>query len=302
MSPPTDHRRAGVIYALLAFGSWGVVPLFWKGFGSIPAAEIIAHRLVWSVIFVGLLVLVRRELSECWRIVRNPRLLAFLLTTAAVLSVNWVIFVHAVNTNHIVEASLGYFINPLFNVLLGAVVLRERLRSWQWMAFALAAAGVVVYGWGLAHLPWMAIGLAVSFGIYGLLRKLVPVPPVSGLMIETLVMTPVALAWLAVVASRGQSHFVDSPGITVLFLCSGIITAFPLMWFISAAKLLPLSTMGFLQYLAPSMQLLMGILVYREPFTIQQGVSFGLIWTAIAVFLSTGRRTAPALADEPAVQ
>lgn len=301
--PPNSARNAGILYALLAFGSWGVIPLFWKGFGSTPAAEVISHRLVWSLVFLLILVFARREGRECLRILRNPRLLGVFFGTASLLSVNWGLFVHAVNANRIVEASLGYFINPLLNVLLGAVVLRERLSRWQAVAVALASIGVVIFGWHLAHIPWIALGVAFTFALYALLRKLVPVSPLPGLAIETALITPVALVWIALGCARGDSHFAGSPALAALFVCSGAITVVPLLWFISSARLLPLSTMGFLQYLAPTLQLLVGIVIYHEPFTLRHGVAFGFIWGAIAIFLGAAtlkkRVRLPATPDIP---
>ncbi len=295
-----SETRRGVLYALLSYGAWGIIPVYWKEFGSTPPLEIIAHRLIWSCVFLGLLVASRGGIRECVRIVRAPRLLGILCVTALLLSVNWGLFVMAVNTGRIVESSLGYFINPLFSVLLGCVVLRERLSRTQAAAVTLAVAGVLVFGWHLGSIPWIALGLAFSFGLYGLIRKMVPVHPLPGLFMETALITPAAAILLGVLASQGTAHFPGSLGMTLLFLSSGIITAIPLLWFNAAAKLLPLSTMGFLQYLAPTLQLLVGILLYREPFTSRHALAFGLIWAAIAIFLgSAGKRRKAVLAVEP---
>ena len=296
-SPAISRRGAG--FALLAYGAWGLFPIYWKGFDGVPAVEVIAHRLVWSLVFLGGLVAASGGLGDCARVFRAPRLLGVLALSAALLSFNWGLFVHGVNTNQIVETSLGYFFNPLVNVALGALVLRERLSRRQWFAVALAAAGVAAFGWHIGRLPWIALGIAASFGLYGLVRKMAPVAPLPGLVVETALMAPIALALILVPATRGDGHFFDSAGLTLLFLGGGVVTAFPLIWFISAAKLLPLSTLGFFQYLAPTLQLLLGVALYREPFTLRDGLAFGLIWTAIALFLSAGRpRQFPAKATE----
>jgi chloramphenicol-sensitive protein RarD len=296
---PPPLSRPGILYALCAYGAWGLFPIYWKGFGTIPPVEVISHRLIWSLLFLLILVTARRQLAECLRIVRTPRLLGVLVLTAALLSFNWGLFVHGVNTGQVVETSLGYFLNPLLNVLLGFVILRERLNRAQIVAVLLAAAGVVYFGYHLWKVPWIALGIATSFGLYGLLRKMVPVNPLPGLVVETAVMTPVAAALLVSMGVHGSMHFLDSPGLTLLFLGGGIVTAFPLIWFISAAKLLPLSMLGFFQYLAPTLQLLVGIFLFHERFTPRDAIAFGLIWTAIAIFLGLSRgKPAPVPAEE----
>lgn len=289
--------RHGVLYALLSYGAWGILPVYWKGFGSASPIEVISHRLVWSFVFLGILVAARGGMRECLRILRAPRLIGVLCVTSLLLSANWGLFVLGVNSGRIVESSLGYFINPLFNVLLGCVVLRERLARAQVVAVALAAAGVAVFGWHLGHVPWIAVGLAGTFGFYGLIRKMVPIHPLPGLFMETALITPAATAIAALFVVRGDAHFPGSAGTTLLFVSAGIITAIPLLWFNAAAKILPLTMMGFLQYLAPTLQLLVGVLAYREPFTLRHMLAFGLIWTAIAVFLGTAARRQKAKAE-----
>lgn len=291
-----DSIRRGVIYALLSYTAWGIFPIYWKGFGSAPAVEIIAHRLVWSFVLLGILVVVRGEIRECVRILRAPRLAGILCGTALLLSFNWVLFVVGVNTGRIVETSLGYFINPLFTVLLGCVFLRERLSRAQAVAAALAAVGIGIFGWHLGHVPWIALGLTFSFGFYGLIRKVVPIQPLPGLFMETALITPVAAAVAALFVAGGTGHFPGAPGKTLLFVSSGIVTALPLLWFNSAAKLLPLTAIGFLQYLAPTLQLLVGLVIYREPFTPHRVLAFGFIWGAIALFVADAvrrRRSTP---------
>jgi rarD protein len=285
-----DSMRRGAIYALLSYGAWGIFPIYWKGFGSAPPVEVIAHRLVWSFMFLGILVAARGEIRECLRILRTPRLAGILCGTALLLSINWGLFVLGVNTGRIVETSLGYFINPLFTVLLGCVVLRERLSRAQSVAAVLAGIGVAVFGWHLGHLPWIALGLSLTFGLYGLIRKMVPIQPLPGLFMETALITPVAAAVGAFFFASGTGHFPGSPGKMLLFVSAGIVTAAPLLWFNAAAKLLPLTVIGFLQYLAPTLQLLVGLLVYGEPFTSRRMVAFGFIWAAIAIFVADAAR------------
>ncbi|HEY8901352.1 MAG TPA: EamA family transporter RarD [Chthoniobacterales bacterium] len=291
MSPTSAPlSRQGILYALLAYGAWGLFPIYWKGFGAIPPVEVIAHRLVWSLVFLLILVTATGRLRECLRIVRSPRLVATLALTAALLSINWGLFVHGVNSGQVVEASLGYFFNPLLSVLLGFLILRERLTRLQVIAVGLASLGVFAFGYHVGRVPWIALGIALSFGLYGLIRKMVPVDPLPGLVVETGVSAPIAAAVIGLHAAHGSGHFFDSPGITLLFLGGGVVTAFPLIWFISAAKLLPLSMVGFFQYLAPTLQLAVGVFLFHERFTPRDAIAFGLIWAAIAIFLAGSRR------------
>lgn len=244
--------------------------------------------MLWSVLLLALLVAAGRQLRELVAVLRNVRHLAVLLLTASLLSANWGIFIYGVLSGHVVETSLGYFLNPLISILLALIFLKERMNRWQTVAVVLATCGVAHFGWHLGHFPWIALGLASTFGLYGLLRKVVRVRPLVGLLVETALMTPVALAMLAVLAGRGQAAFETSQ--VLLFASMGVITTLPLLWFNKAAKLLRLSTMGFLQYLAPTLQLLVGVAVFHEPFSSREVISFVLIWAAIAVYLSSHLR------------
>jgi len=301
MNPPTLSRQ-GILYALFAYGAWGLFPIYWKGFGSIPPVEVISHRLIWSLLFLLILVAAQRQLPACLRILRTPRLVGILTLTAALLSFNWGLFVYGVNTGQVVETSLGYFINPLVNVVLGFVILRERLSRAQIFAVILAAAGVIYFGYHLWKVPWIALGIASSFGLYGLFRKMAPVDPLPGLAIETAIMAPVAAGLIAIMGAHGSMHFLDTPGLTLLFIGGGIVTAFPLIWFISAAKLLPLSILGFFQYLAPTLQLAVGLFLFHEKFTPRDAIAFGLIWTAIGIFLGFSRGRPKAFTSEEVPQ
>jgi len=284
VASPRSSPSQGLFFALLAYGSWGLLPIYWKFFGGVPAVEVLCHRIVWSaVLLLGVLAVQERwgELRKLWR---SPRLIGTLTVTALLLSLNWGIYIYAVNANHVVETSLGYFINPLLSVLLGFVVLRERLNRWQWLAVGLAGLGVLNFIWQFGNVPWIALSLAVSFALYGLLRKVTAVQPMVGLAVETVVIAPVALALLGRGAIAGTSHFGESWTLSLLFMGCGLVTSLPLLWFTNAAHRLPLATLGFMQYIAPSLQLLLGVFLYHEPFTRTHAVSFGLIWAALAIY------------------
>lgn len=285
LAPPPNSK--GILYAVLAYGGWGVIPLYWKLFGKVSPLEVVSHRMIWSLLLLIILIVALRLTGEAWAVLRNWRLTGALLATALLLSVNWGLYVYGVMTEQIVQTSLGYFLNPLVSILFGFVFLKERLTRWQVAAVALAACGVAHYGWHLGQPPWIALGLAVSFGLYGLIRKVVAASPLVGLLVETALMTPVALIIVHGLTTRGEAGFGASTHLTLLFMSAGVITTLPLMWFNSAAKMLPLSMMGFLQYLAPSLQLIIAVLVYKEPFTQREAVSFALIWVAVVIYMST---------------
>lgn len=282
---------AGGVYALLAYLTWGLMPAYWKLLPELPALELIAHRVLWSVFVTGALVLAFRRGRELRATLTDTRRIGVLLVTSLLVSVNWLIFVWAVLNGHVLESSLGYFINPLFNVLLGVLLLKERLRPLQALAVALAAAGVLNQGWQLQALPWISLALAASFGAYGLIRKLAPIEPLVGLTVETLLLAPLAVAGLLWLEARGLGHFGHgSTGRDVIIIGAGLITALPLLWFANAAKRLRLSTLGFFQYLAPSVQLALAVLAYGEAFTAVHAVTFGCIWAALALYTWDGRR------------
>jgi chloramphenicol-sensitive protein RarD len=276
--------RLGAIYALLAYGAWGLLPIYWKFFGQISPLEVLSHRVIWSVVFLLGLVFLQRRLPEFWQVWRSPKQWLTLLVTACILTSNWGLYIYAVNSDRVVESSLGYFINPLVNVLLGFLFLKERLNHWQRFAVVLAGCGVGYFVWNFGQVPWIALLLAFSFGVYGLLRKVVAVAPMVGLAVETLLITPVAVAFVGYGAIDGSGHLGKSLPMTLLFMGAGIVTSMPLLWFNNAAKRLRLSTMGFFQYIAPSIQLGLGVFIYREPFTAVHGVTFGLIWAALLVY------------------
>ena len=284
----TDARaeyRAGVAFALAAFLSWGFVPVYFKQLTQVPALEVLAHRIVWSVLLLGLYIATRDSFAATRDIFRNRRLVGGLVLSGALVAFNWLIFVWAVDHDRILETSLGYFINPLVNVVLGMVFLGERLRTLQWMAVGLAVLGTVYLTWDYGELPRVALLLAFSFGFYGLMRKQLPVRPVQGLFVETLLMLPAAVGYLLWLATVGRSSFLHGGNATDWWLVgTGVVTALPLLWFINAARRMPLSTVGFFQYLAPSLSLLLAVFVYGEPFTRSHGVAFVSIWLGLVLF------------------
>ncbi|CAN5575316.1 EamA family transporter RarD [soil metagenome] len=298
-SIPTRSPWEGAVYAILAYTAWGIFPIYWKFFGQAPTLEIISHRIVWSLLFLIVLAWWRKDGAELRSVLHSPKRLTVLFATVSLLSANWGLFIYGVNSNQVVESSMGYFINPLFNVLLGFLFLRERLTRPQVIACGLAGCGVLWFGWHLGKIPWIALGLATTFGLYGLLRKVVAVTPIVGLLVETALMTPIAGVMIWWLSAHHDAQFASSPHLTLLFIGAGIVTSLPLIWFNNAAKLLPLSTLGFFQYLAPSLQLLLGVALYREPFTMREAFSFLLIWSAIAIYLrsSFAPRAATPLAD-----
>ncbi len=286
VSAPALDRR-GVAATVGGFVVWGLFPLYWRLLHHVPALQIIAHRVVWSaVLVVGWLVL-RDGLGWLRAIAAQPRALSTLALTCLLISFNWGLYIWAVNNGHVVEASLGYFINPLINVLLGVVVLRERLNRLQWLAVATAAAGVAWLTWQAGHAPWIAIGLAISFGAYGLLRKMVQVDAVAGLGLESLYLLLPALAMVAWGEAGHGGQFGGGWGLgtDLLLILAGAVTAVPLVGFAYGVRRVPLSLVGLLQYISPTLQLLLGVLVFGEAFGQERVVGFALIWTALAVFI-----------------
>src|SRR5215208_4469804 len=277
--------KKGILYGLAAYVLWGFFPIYWKLLHQVPALQVIGHRIGWSfILLIGYVVLTGQ-----WRDFRVVALTAKTLgiysVAAVLLSINWLIYVWGVNSGFIVETSLGYFINPLISVLLGVIFLRERLRPTQWIPVGLAAVGViyltVVYG----RLPWIALSLAFSFGFYGFFKKLAPLGSLYGLTLETGIVFPIALLYLAFVALNGTGAFFrDGAQIDLLLIGAGIVTTIPLLMFASAARQIPLTVVGLLQYIAPTMQFMIGVFLYKEPFDRAHLIGFGIVWIALIIF------------------
>ena len=291
--------RRGVTAVTTAFVIWGLFPLYLKPLTHVPALEILAHRIAWCLLFVLGWLAWKGRLHEVTAAVRDRGVLARLMLSAALIAVNWGLYVWAVSNGRVLEASLGYFIGPLVNVLLGVGALHERLNPRQWTAVALAAVGV---GWltvGAGGLPWVSLVLALSFATYGMVRKVVNVAAVPGLAIETLLLAPVALGFIAWWQARGAGAFGHPPmPVSLLLAGSGLITALPLALFATGARLIPYSVVGIIQYIGPTLQLLLGVFLYGEPFAGARAVGFCIIWAGLAVFVADGllrsRRAAPA--------
>ncbi|QOV88668.1 EamA family transporter RarD [Humisphaera borealis] len=305
-SPSRPSSAVGLIYAMAAYLSWGFITLYFAALKAVPPILVLAHRIVWSVVFLTVLLIVFKQGPDFRRAVRNGRLRWAMLGSTVMIAINWYTFIWAVTNRQTVEASFGYFINPLVNVLLGVIVLKERLRLMQWIAIGFAVAGVAVMGWYRGGLPTVSLILASSFGLYGLIRKTASVGPLVGLSIETAILCPIAIGFVAVSTFDGRPMFHWGPLVGVLLMLGGIVTALPLIWFAAAARRLRLATMGFLQYTAPTCQLLIAVLVLGEAFTIWHGRSFGLIWIGLAIYsvdaaLAFGRwRSDNAAADKAA--
>jgi chloramphenicol-sensitive protein RarD len=285
----SHESSRGFWAAIGAYLVWGVFPIFWKFLDYVPALQVMSHRLAWCFVFVvGYLTVARG--AGWWRdAIARPRLVGLLATSGVLISLNWWLYIWAVNAGHVVETSLGYFINPLVNVLLGVFVLKERLNGRQWLAVAIAAIGVSYLTWQNGSPPWIALALAISFGLYGLLRKVAVVESIPALGIESAVLiVPIGL-YLVWVQSSGQGAFGHLGIVTdALLILSGLVTAVPLVLFAYGAQRIPYSAMGILQYIAPTLQLGCGVLIFREPFTRAQAVGFGAIWVALAVYATDG--------------
>lgn len=282
MTEQSDLRR-GLLQGVLAYGLWGVVAAYWKLLAAVHPIELIAHRAIWGLCTFAAIVAMTGQLGALRAALRDVRTIGVMAATGALLAVNWILFVWAIISGHLLDASLGYFINPLVSVALGTIVLRERLSRLQWIAIVLAGLGVAILTWRAGRVPWVALLLASTFGLYGLLRKTAKVPALIGSTIETMLMVPIAVTYLIVIAGHGALGQADGT-ITALLVGTGIVTAVPLVLFTSAARRLPLSTVGFLQYLAPTGQFILAVTVFEEPLALDRLAAFVVIWTGLAVF------------------
>jgi chloramphenicol-sensitive protein RarD len=275
----------GMLYAIAAYGFWGLFPLYWKTLQHVPALEILSHRMAWSLLFVLVLLLVRRQWGWVKTAVAQPKTLLLFTASAALLSLNWFVYIWGVNAGHIVETSLGYFINPLVSVLMGVFFLGEKLRRGQWVAIGLAAIGVLYLTLRYGSLPWIALTLATSFALYGLIRKTAPLGSLEGLSLETALMFLPALGYLVYLEAADTAAFGHVDTLTTVLLgFAGVATAVPLLLFAAGARLIKLATIGILQYIAPTLQFLIGVLIYHEPFTLDRLIGFSLIWLALLVY------------------
>lgn len=293
--------KKGVLLALGAYFIWGIFPLYWKQIRQVPAPEILAHRIVWSLVFMAVMLAWRGEWASLWAALRDPSVRRTYLLAGGLLAGNWGTYIWAVNTGYVVEASLGYFINPLLSVLLGVFFLKERLRRGQSVAVLFALAGVLYLTFGYGALPWIALALAGTFGLYGLVKKTSPLDAPRGLTAEMMALFIPALGYLLYLEFAGRAAFGHQDArMTTLLAFAGVVTAVPLLMFGAGARRIPLSMVGFLQYLAPTMQFLIGVLVYREPFPMERLLGFSLVWMGLLVYVldgwwhvtSTGRQTA----------
>jgi chloramphenicol-sensitive protein RarD len=295
---PGHGSGGGFLLGLTAYALWGVLPVYFKALSAVPAVDIVAHRILWSLPFLAILILVTRGWDKVRAVAARPRTLGILFVTALLIGGNWLLYVYAVTSGHILAASFGYYLNPLANVLLGRFVLKERLTRLQWIAVAIAGAGISVLAAGALGQLWISLALCVSFALYGLLRKVVPANAITGLAIETALLFPLAIAWLAWRTVIGAPTLGSSETDTILLVLSGIVSTTPLLLFTAAAKRLPYSTLGMLQFLAPTLQFLIAVLVYGEPFTRAHAVAFAAIWTALVLYVIALIR-APRLPQPP---
>jgi chloramphenicol-sensitive protein RarD len=274
-----------VWYTIAAFFLWGILPLYWKALKQVPSSQILAHRILWSFVFVVLILTVTKRIYRIRSAIASRRNRVYFIASAFTIGINWFVYIWAVNAGFVVETSMGYFINPLVSVLLGIVFLREKLRFWQVISVMLAFSGVLYLTLNYGKLPWITLSLAFSFGTYGLLRKTSHADSLVGLFFETAYLSPLALAYLLLRGLQGSGAFgTVSPLLHILLVSSGIVTAVPLIWFAHGARRIPLSTVGFTQYLAPTLQLFLGVVVFQEPFTSVHLISFSLIWVGLALY------------------
>ncbi|ALV34214.1 EamA family transporter RarD [Streptomyces sp. CdTB01] len=294
-----SEQRIGLLNGFAAYGMWGLVPLFWPLLKPAGSVEILAHRMVWSLGFVAVALVVMRRWAWAGELLRQPRRLALITVAAAVITVNWGVYIWSVNNGHVVEASLGYFINPLVTIALGVLVLKERLRPVQWAAVGIGFAAVVVLTVGYGQPPWISLTLAFSFATYGFVKKKVGLGGIESLAAETAIQFLPALAYLLWLGSRGDSTFAtEGPGHGALLAATGVVTALPLVCFGAAAIRVPLSTLGLLQYLAPVFQFLLGILYFHEAMPVERWAGFALVWLALCLLTADAWRAARRVARE----
>ncbi|MGQ2969438.1 MAG: EamA family transporter RarD [Allorhizobium sp.] len=287
VSAPAENRDSlhGFLFALSAYLLWGFLPLYMKALAHISPAEVIAHRILWSIPVAGLLLIILKRTDELKKAMRNPRMLGMAAVTATLISVNWGIYVWAIGTGHALDTALGYFINPLFSILMGAVLLKEKLKKTQIAALALVVLAVVILTVEAGRLPVVALALTFSWGFYAFFRKTLPIGPNQGFLLEVLLLSPIALGYLVYLNVQGGGHFLmGNMTDTILLASAGLVTAVPLILYANGAKLLRLSTIGIMQYIAPSMIFITAVFVFDEPFSMAKAVAFPLIWSALVIY------------------
>jgi chloramphenicol-sensitive protein RarD len=282
--PKNEDSPKGLVLAISAYLLWGFLPIYMKALSDVPVLEVLAHRVIWSVPVAGAILIWLGRTSDLRAALRSPRMIGMAALTAALISVNWAIYVWSIQSGQALEAALGYYINPLFSVFLGAVLLKERLSRPQWAAIALAALAVLVLTYEAGRVPFVALGLTVSWGIYAYLKKRLPLGPNQGFMLEVLILSPLAIGWVIWIAARGEMVFLTDSHVTILMLLAGVVTAVPLMLYANGAKLLRLSTIGILQYIAPTMIFLTAVFVFGEPFGTARAIAFPMIWAALLIY------------------
>jgi chloramphenicol-sensitive protein RarD len=292
-----SRARTGFALGLAAYALWGILPIYFKLVEVLPAVDIVAHRVIWSVPFLAVLIALSRGWPKVWQAVRQKRTVGILVMTATLIGANWLLYVHAVTSGHILAASFGYYLNPLANVLLGRFVLHEKLSRLQWTAVAIAAAGISVLAAGALSLLWLSLALCGTFALYGLLRKIVAADAMTGLAIETVILLPLALIWLDWRHSQGAAVMGGTEVLTILLLLAGVVSTTPLLLFTAAAKRLQYSTLGMLQFIAPTLQFVIGVL-YGERVTIAHAIAFPAIWIALGLYATALLRT-PRLPQPP---
>ena len=283
-----DEQKEGAVYAAISYMMWGIVPIYWKFLQGVGAVEILAQRVFWSFVFMMVLLVFMKKwqafVEYVKKIIGNPKLFAALLTASLLVTANWGVFIWAVNSGRILDTSLGYYINPLVSVLLGVIVLKEKLNGAQVMSFILAGIGVLILGIHFGSIPWVSLILAITFGLYGLAKKMIKAESAVGLTLETMMVTPLALGYWIYLLFQSESQFFTSSGTSLLLMGGGIVTAIPLLYFAKGAEKVPLSMLGILQYIAPTLTLLIGVFVYHESFTKAHLLAFIFIWSALAVY------------------
>ncbi len=280
-----NETSLGIFYAITAYMIWGILPVYWKYLASVSALEVLAHRIIWSFFFVTFLILLRRQWTIVRKILQERKQVIFLICASIMITINWGVFIWAIQADHILDSSLGYYINPLIAVLFGVLFFKEKLNRWQLIAILLALTGVAILIIQFGQVPWIALILAITFAIYGALKKAIQAPSIISLALETAIILPIALGFVFFRQANGNGALGQSSIFaTILLLGAGIVTATPLLLFAEGAQRIPLSTLGFTQYIAPTMMFLLGVFVYHEKFKLTNAISFGFIWLALAVY------------------